>query len=65
MKILHVLFDLYMSYATGISRASVLHTLQWTPEMNYMRLAFAWFAVISLAVMIAVTVVRFGTCRIK
>lgn len=57
---LYVLFDLYMSYATGISRASVLHTLQWTPEMNYMRLAFAWFAVISLAVMIIVTVVRFG-----
>ena len=57
---LYVLFDLYMSYATGISRDSVLYSFQWTPEMNYMRLAFAWFAVISLAVMIAVTVVRFG-----
>ena len=57
---LYVLFDLYMSYATGISRASVLYSFQWTPEMNYMRLAFAWFAVISLAVMIIVTVVRFG-----
>ena len=57
---LYVLFDLYMSYATGISRASVLYSFQWTSEMNYMRLAFAWFAVISLAVMIAVTVVRFG-----
>lgn len=57
---LYVLFDLYMSYATGISRSSVLYSFQWTPEMNYMRLAFAWFAVISLAVMIAVTVVRFG-----
>ena len=57
---LYVLFDLYMSYATGISRASVLYSFQWTSEMNYMRLAFAWFAVISLSVMIAVTVVRFG-----
>lgn len=57
---LYVLFDLYMSYATGISRASVLYSFQWTQEMNYMRLAFAWFAVISLAVMIIVTVVRFG-----
>lgn len=57
---LYVLFDLYMSYATGISRASVLYSFQWTSEMNYMRLAFAWFAVISLAIMIAVTVVRFG-----
>ena len=49
-----------MAYATGISRASVWYSFQWTPEMNYMRLAFAWFAVISLAVMIIVTVVRFG-----
>ena len=56
----YVLFDIYMSYATGISRASVLHTFEWTYQMNYMRLAFAWFAVISLAVMIIVTVVRFG-----
>ena len=57
---LYVLFDIYMAYATGISRASVWYSFQWTPEMNYMRLAFAWFAVISLAVMIIVTVVRFG-----
>lgn len=57
---LYVLFDIYMAYATGISRASVLYSFQWTPEMNYMRLAFAWFAVISLAVMIIVTVGRFG-----
>lgn len=56
----YVLFDLYMSYATGISRSSVLHTFQWTYQMNYMRLAFAWFSVLSLAVMIAVTAVRFG-----
>ena len=49
-----------MSYATGISRASVLHTSQWTHHMNYMRLAFAWFLVVSLAVIIVVTVVRFG-----
>lgn len=56
----YVLFDIFMSYATGISRASVLHTFQWTHQMNYARLAFAWFAVISLGVMIAVTVVRFG-----
>ncbi len=56
----YVLFDLYMSYATGISRSSVLHTFQWTYQMNYMRLAFAWFSVLSLAVVIAVTAVRFG-----
>lgn len=61
----YVLFDIYMSYATGISRASVLHTLQWTHHMNYMRLAFAWILAISLVVMIAITVMRFGKCPIE
>lgn len=56
----YVLFDIYMSYATGISRTSVIHTFQWTYQMNYMRLAFAWIMVISLLVMIAITVIRFG-----
>ncbi|MBE5951952.1 MAG: helix-turn-helix transcriptional regulator [Lachnospiraceae bacterium] len=56
----YVLFDIYLSYATGINRANVLHTLQWTHQMNYMRLAFAWILVVSLAAMIAITVVRFG-----
>ena len=55
----YVLFDIYMSYATGISRSTVLHTLQWTHHMNYMRLAFAWALVVSLLVMIAITVLRF------
>ena len=56
----YVLFDIYMSYATGISRANVLYTFQWTHHLNYMRLAFAWALVLSLAAMIAVTVGRFG-----
>lgn len=56
----YVLFDIYMAYATGISRSHVLYTLQWTPHMNYMRLAFAWIMLLSLIVMIAITVVRFG-----
>jgi len=62
---MYVLFDIYMSYATGINRANVLHTLLWTREMNYMRLAFAWFLVISLFAMIAITVIRFGKCPIE
>jgi len=56
----YVLCDIYMSYATGISRASVLHTLQWTHQMNYARLAFAWVMVLTLAAIMAVTVLRFG-----
>ncbi|MBR5247439.1 MAG: helix-turn-helix transcriptional regulator [Lachnospiraceae bacterium] len=56
----YVLFDIYMSYATGINRANVLHTLQWTHHMNYMRLAFAWILVISLLIMMAITIIRLG-----
>ena len=56
----YVLFDIYMAYATGISRANVLYTFQWTPQMNYWRLVFAWIMLLSLVVMIAITVVRFG-----
>ena len=59
----YFLFDIFMSFMTGINRANVLHSLRWTPEMNYMRLAFAWFLVISLAVMIVITVLRFRKCH--
>ena len=56
----YVLFDIYMSYATGISRSSVLHTLQWSYEMNYARLAFAWIMVISLVIIMVFTILRLG-----
>lgn len=56
----YVLFDVYVHYAMGISRSSVLHTLQWSYEMNYARLAFAWILLISLLVMMAVTILRLG-----
>lgn len=56
----YVLFDIFMSYATGISRANVLYTFQWTSHMNYMRLAFAWFLVLSLTAMIVITALRLG-----
>ena len=48
----YVLFDVYMSSATGISRSNVLRTLQWSYEMNYARLAFAWVMFISLLAMV-------------
>ena len=54
----YVLFDIYMSCATGISRSAVFLTFHWTPQMNYLRLAFAWFLVLVLGVIIAVTVIR-------
>lgn len=57
---MYVLFDIYMSYATGISRSAVFLTLRWTPQMNYLRLAFAWLLVLILGIIIAVTVIRLG-----
>ncbi len=53
------LVDIYMIFATGIQRSSVLYTFQWEPHMNYMRLAFAWASLIALAILMGVTVFRF------
>ncbi len=53
------LVDAYIAYATSISRASVLLTLQWTSRMNYMRLYTAWASLILLAVLIIATLISF------
>ena len=45
-----------MILATGINASMVRLTFQWTFEMNYVRLAFAWVMFILMAVMIVVTV---------
>lgn len=49
-------FVVYMILATGINASMVRLTFQWTYEMNYVRLAFAWVMFILMAVMIVVTV---------
>ena len=56
----YFLLDVFMSYATGISRSAVILTLKWTPEMNYGRLLFAWGLLLVLCGIIAVTVIRLG-----
>ena len=56
----YFLLDVFMSYATGISRSAVVLTLKWTPEMNYGRLLFAWGLLLVLAGIILVTVIRLG-----
>lgn len=48
-----------MIFATGIRRSSIMFTFQWEPQMNYLRLAFAWMSFITLVVLIVVTVRRF------
>lgn len=56
----YVMVDIFMSYATGISRSAIWLTPLWTPEMNYGRLIFSWMLVIILAAIIMFTVIRFG-----
>ena len=56
----YVLFDMYIAFATGISRSSVWYSFRWTPQMNYVRLAFAWVLALSTVAMIIVTVMCLG-----
>lgn len=51
--------NVYLRYATGISWRLTLLTLNFEPNMNYMRLAFAWIELICFIVMIVITVLRF------
>lgn len=52
------LLDAYFRWATGISYTTVLRSLQWTYEMNYMRLAIAWIQVAYILTLIIVTIIR-------
>lgn len=56
----YVMLDVFMSYATGINRSAIKLTFLWTPQMNYGRLAFAWFLVLALGAIILITVIRLG-----
>ena len=53
------LFDAYLAYATGISRGSVLLTMQWTEQMNFARLYTAWASLICLIFLIIATLISF------
>lgn len=53
------LIDVYLAYATGISRGSVLLTMQWTNQMNFARLYTAWVSLICLVVLITATLFSF------
>lgn len=47
--------DLYLRYATGITWALVFLTPQFTPEMNYVRLAVGWAQCLAGILLIALT----------
>lgn len=58
-----IMVDLFLRYATGLSWGNILHSLHWTPEMNYARLAIAWVQFLVILVLICVTAVRFRPDR--
>ncbi|MBE6563885.1 MAG: helix-turn-helix transcriptional regulator [Ruminococcaceae bacterium] len=56
---LYFLIDLYLTYATGASRAAILMSLRWTSNMNYGILILSWIWFLTLLAMFAATLVSF------
>ena len=56
---LYLLLDLYLAYATGISRSMILHTLIWTADMNFIRLGMAWGLAAILILLVVCTIRSF------
>ena len=57
----------FLRYATGITWRLTLFTLHYEPDMNYLRLIFAWCEVLILVTLMVITVLRFqkkpdGSC---
>lgn len=55
----YFLVDLFLLWATGISRGMVIHTLIWESSWNYVRLLFAWAWLIILLVLVMWTAISF------
>ena len=54
---LYISVSAYVKYFTSISASYVKYTFEWTKQMNYTRLAFAWVLFIITVVLIAATVI--------
>ena len=48
--------DCYMRFATGINWRTTRHTMIWTEEMNYTRLAIAWVQLFIIVLLVVLTV---------
>jgi len=62
--IVALLVDIYLRYSTGINWRLTFYTLSYTPEMNYVRLAFAWVQLVCVLALITVTFFSFRNYRI-
>ena len=61
----YLCIDLYLRFATGLSRTTIFMTPLWTYEMNYMRLAIAWMQFFAMLVMIVCTVRSYRTLKLS
>ena len=59
-----ILLLAYLRHATGIRWTNIFQTFSWTPEMNYLRLAFAWAMFLGLLALLLGTVRSFRDQRI-
>jgi len=62
---LYLLVELYLRYATGLSWSVIRYTLQWTAEMNYIRLIVAWAQALYLLMMLLCTLRSYRTLTLS
>ena len=60
----YLFVELYLRWATGLNWTVTLHTLSFTPEMNYMRLAIAWVQLLVMLLMFFLTFRSFRSVSI-
>ena len=56
--------QIYWTYATGLTWQTILFTAQWTPQMNYMRLAIAWVMFLVRALLVVCAIRSFRSSRL-
>ena len=62
---LYLLIELYLRYATGLTWTTIFYTLQWTAEMNYIRLAIAWGQALCLLALLLGTLRSYRTLTLS
>lgn len=62
---LYLMMDAFMRMAMGITIGMVRHTLIWTQDMNYARLAIAWIFLAVTLFLIVITILTFRKKTLK
>lgn len=61
----YAMVDIFMRWGTSINPNLIFMTFQFTPQMNYTRLAAAWVWVILLILLVVFTVIRLRATPVK